>query len=584
MAPAQAVQQAGGAVANLGEALGEAHVRIRNRESTVEAVRTLGEVRQTVEDEYRRLETESDFSKPETVEAYRAFVDDAIGRNLEGFGGNLDSRARLTERLEGLRSEAISLAASTSVQEQRRLVAFNTESGIGRIAAKAFDAPGDIEAYMQEADELLTDMAPALSEAETRVYRVAARSQITKSAVEGLIAHGAFDDAERILTQPGMAEFLGPDDMRRLRFGITSQRVAEERQRNAFADQIASVERVVGPLSREQKLHLAGLAPKVSAPTPAQNAAGMIAMAELILGRPLNENEVLSAFKLETGSGAQDNPFGAGIHGRALSIIEDLSEAFAMGITTPEEERRLESAITALKSADPSTGMRFTDPPAYLIDALEARGLDADAVLYGEASILPRAGGAPPSGTAAPRGQSPVSLDLLPGERTMWDMASDVTGVVPSIVAALHKVPGMTAFLPESDIVQSRASFRLMRNEITQAFQNNPRYAIAEWQRVMADLDIDPAVFDNPARLQSALIGLDRTLEARERDALVRLQDRGISRDYRSALRDLVALIGPLRSRLAVPPLMRTPDEAMRLPPGSSFRTPDGQLMRVPNG
>jgi len=60
------------------------------------------------------------------------------------------------------------------------------------------------------------------------------------------------------------------------------------------------------------------------------------------------------------------------------------------------------------------------------------------------------------------------------------------------------------------------------------------------------------------------------------------LSDKAISLEMRRGYMDAVVQIESFRETLGVPPVVKTPDEARKLPSGTQFRTPDGRILVTP--
>ena len=127
-----------------------------------------------------------------------------------------------------------------------------------------------------------------------------------------------------------------------------------------------------------------------------------------------------------------------------------------------------------------------------------------------------------------------------------------------------------------------------LKRNLVRVLQSSPRFNEGERKAIDAEIDLSPSNFDTEGAYQSRVIAIDEAMAIREKAAAATLSA-GVSTlaERRQAIRERNA-IGMFRLQLGAPPLMKSADEARKLPPGTVFRTPTGQILTneevEPNG
>lgn len=91
-----------------------------------------------------------------------------------------------------------------------------------------------------------------------------------------------------------------------------------------------------------------------------------------------------------------------------------------------------------------------------------------------------------------------------------------------------------------------------------------------------------PTIGDVPEVVEAKLAGLEKAIALRRQRQLESLADAGYDTAQFSARTQGGPAATPAPARGGQPPLVNSPEEAARLPRGSTFRTPDGQIRVVP--
>lgn len=248
--------------------------------------------------------------------------------------------------------------------------------------------------------------------------------------------------------------------------------------------------------------------------------------------------------------------------------------------------------MAALRTPDPITGMRVTEPPPFLELALAQRGVDARAAFDGQSTIVgvfPTGEdgmgepAADPLALPAPAAAPAQTGEASAGTGDFFGRAGDITGPVPAAADMASRIPAVGALVPGQEMARARQEVTLAQRDLVRVLQNNPRFAEGERQAIEREVSIGPRLFDNPEAYRQRLIAIDDSLRRRLEQARTTAQSRQVSQEERAKSMDLVNAIEPFLQQLGVPPLVRTPEEARQLPPGTVFRNPQGQVLVVPS-
>lgn len=592
----------GAGLFEIGAGLADAQARMQERKDAVNRVREAGQFNQEIEADLRAFQDGTDVSDPESVKTFGAQVRQKLDTYLSNHKGSDESRLRLAERLEGIAAGYGEKITSISFAAQKALMDQTIGQTVSSLAGEAVSKPGGIEDYFARLDSTIDDLEPALSKQAADQARAAGRGEILKSAISGLIERGGHKEARELLTTlPNASTYLSPADQRAINAGIIKGEMAEARARADAEKKLTELRVILGrePTAAE-RIRAAGVAPPANPnkPTLSETIAG----AEIALGRPLTAQERENAVKEALKIGGEGSGFGNSITGRALDILTNDAPAYAAGLLSPEEERRFISAVTQYTQPttvpNPVTGILETKAPklpAFVAQALQQRGIAVPTDQPPQGGMpgpggMPGVGGTPgqvPS-VAGPNDGRPnqprTTAEAAMGGKTIFQMSSDIAGPVPAIGEALSRTPGIGLVVQTPDFIQARRFAELASNDLVRVLQNNPRFAEGERKQIKEELSIDPKLFDTPDAFRNRLIAVDDALAIRAADAFKTINAPGISLEERRRAIDNLNAINNFRQNLGVPPLVKTADEARKLPPGTIFRNPQGAILQVPNG
>lgn len=279
----------GEGIREAGEAIARAEDGMRARADAVEMARDLGTFSEATQTELRRLQTESDFSRPETVEQYRTFLNEESQKILGAHKGGPASRFRLAERMAALRTSQIDTAARLSFDTGQKLLTNHFAQSVNGRAEQALKNPSSVPQLLTAIEQDIEDLAPGLAPETEMLFRSLARGQVAHSAVDGFLNRGEWKKARELLqTTPGLDEIIGPERRRALDGRISAFELEEVKARTAGERKLMEAEQIAGrKLTLAERVKLAGLEPSAGAETPAQKIANI----EAALGRTLTDPE-----------------------------------------------------------------------------------------------------------------------------------------------------------------------------------------------------------------------------------------------------------------------------------------------------
>ena len=166
----------------------------------------------------------------------------------------------------------------------------------------------------------------------------------------------------------------------------------------------------------------------------------------------------------------------------------------------------------------------------------------------------PRAGLNPPPVEPAPAAPAPAAEAPPVPRRTLFEMAQMplTTGATPALMQAGQNVLGQIgANIVTPEFTERRQAFSNMQNELIRAVINNPRFPVAEQERIRREINIEPGVLLDPQTLLARIKSLDTTLRAsltnRERegeDTSLPVETRRNARAAANDIKNFLATLG----------------------------------------
>ena len=150
-----------------------------------------------------------------------------------------------------------------------------------------------------------------------------------------------------------------------------------------------------------------------------------------------------------------------------------------------------------------------------VVDGIERVNVDP---VNGETRIVNLVTGAERRPTKAPD-PSPRSPEPPPQMRTLYGMADRVTGAIPAGQTALQGVLGQVGVdVAPQGLVEDRQMFANATGELIRALSINPRYPVAEMERIRQEVNISPGVMTDPRTLRERMQAVDASLRVRLRN------------------------------------------------------------------
>ncbi len=101
---------------------------------------------------------------------------------------------------------------------------------------------------------------------------------------------------------------------------------------------------------------------------------------------------------------------------------------------------------------------------------------------------------------------------------TLFDLArgGSIAGIVPAAQEFLGRTIGQIPGVPvATDVIEARQKVRVAQNELIRAMSINPRFPVAEMNRIREEIKIEPSLLDSQRALLSRMKGIDSALRIR---------------------------------------------------------------------
>jgi len=344
------------------------------------------------------------------------------------------------------------------------------------------------------------------------------------------------------------------------------QELAEARRRSqaetdAFANMIRQMsERTESPASRAEMYFR--LASAFGAPTKTGMFTENLALAgkemgEYAKGRRTDEAErralALKAQEVRMATAREDVTALKALAARELQPGSERERRIADMMSTHRIDRATASNIVdgvERISANPVTG------EVTIVNLITGQSRPATSVLEGAAR--------PAEGAQRP-------------PRTLYELAAEpfTTGAAPAAAEGAQRVLGQVGVnVVPPEFTERRQTFLNVQNDIIRAVINNPRFPVAEQERIRREINIEPAAFTDPQTLLAKIRTLDTTLRMslanRERegnDTLLPVEARRGARQAANDIRNLLATLGVPQERESAPPRPNQPSTTGNRPP-----------------
>lgn len=237
----------------------EIAIRQQNRRDTINSSRQIDAHSLSVDNELRRVNTETDLSDEKSLAEFGQFLANERDRIVNEFSGSEEARARLGLRLDQINARATGQAAAISADLGSKNVLKVHESRLSPLILSASSDPSrdNIDTLYLQLEESIDDLSGALSPNEIADLRATGREQIALTSINTLLSSGQIEAADNLLRNQSVS--LSADSQRRVLGSIQGAR----QERDDLLGQVRARESVLGrSLTENEKLQLIGLAPK----------------------------------------------------------------------------------------------------------------------------------------------------------------------------------------------------------------------------------------------------------------------------------------------------------------------------------
>ena len=587
-APAQALEGAGNALFEIGE-------RIQRRDELGVSQNMMELVNEDAQQLLVDFEKRQDIMSEKALPEFQGGLKELKDRALSRVTLRPEARAALERQIDNQIAQYGKSAISVKIKAGHEQMGRAIDQQFNKSALQV-DAAPDIWSFAKDENLATVEMwKPGMSKDQ---YEQAKRTAVAKplqAAVRSHIAQGDYDAAETLMKDEAFSKYMSIEDARPLRIDVA---VGRGKQESEVKRQDANVQlfstRLGRPLTPEEEIKARSL-PSRKDMTPADE----ITQLELVQGKPASQDQVDKIFKTYVEGGKSDTMFGKGTMGLAMAYVTEKAVEYANGFLSPAEARRFESsyaeAYMPKNREDPVTGtvQKITPTaPKFAEEAMRRGsaiygGLSAgvtqpsgvggrqNELEYAASLLNGRLGtvAIPPSSPFYDQSQPPGQTSMVPAAtespvkgRGLWSMASKVAGPVAGVKRwwGSGPVPMGQGF----EEVSAAQYVEQQQKSLVRALQQNPRYAEGERKSIEKDIAITPEAFGNERAYQLRLVEIGKYIDEEVRfNAKVLQNPTGTTVQQRQQAMQSNAALSQFYDQLELPPRVKSPEEAKKLPP-----------------
>lgn len=281
-----------------------------------------------------------------------------------------------------------------------------------------------------------------------------------------------------------------------------------------------------------------------------------------------------------------------------------LLERYSAGLTQPEEDKLISSAITKFKTPrfethfDPVTRQPYTKQmpvmvPDFVTQAETARAKlgkgtaptpalvpsGTPTVISGGGTTAPAGGASAPAAGATDQGAtpppaaaatvSPTAATAAPaGKSSLWNDRFKVAGPVSSAIGFVSSIPGLGD--PAAHITLARQNAELDAERLIEAMLKSTQGSVTEQKRLEGVLNIRPSTWSDPDAYGTRLIALGNALQSGIREFEAQGADGSpLSPEDKGKARRKAMEYKKFYSELGLPPAVYSEADLKRYPPGT---------------
>jgi len=167
-------------------------------------------------------------------------------------------------------------------------------------------------------------------------------------------------------------------------------------------------------------------------------------------------------------------------------------------------------------------------------------------------------------GLAPEEGASEADINL-------YEMARSTTGLWPSLQSNLQKITGqINVDVAPDQLLQNLQTFQLAQNQVIRALSINPRFPVAEMERIRKEINIEPSALKDATTLQNQIISVDQYMKQRLQEEQAAAADTMLPREDRRAALSAAKNIASFLRILGVPEQAQGSGEAERADPAAA--------------
>ncbi|MFH1683229.1 MAG: hypothetical protein ABIA37_05535, partial [Candidatus Woesearchaeota archaeon] len=157
-----------------------------------------------------------------------------------------------------------------------------------------------------------------------------------------------------------------------------------------------------------------------------------------------------------------------------------------------------------------------------------------------------------------------------PGD-TMWGASEKGTGLFSAVMSGLSTVSGMAGGPIDKETVQSRQLLFSAQRDFIRALSLNPRYPVAEQNRIKEEVKLEPRIFDSAKTFKARAVTIDKYLRTKLKEEERASSDPYLPVNERRDARISARAISNFIDTLGVPPTVTTDEQYKELLVGDEF-------------
>ena len=204
--------------------------RIQGRDDAVRRAREFSAYKETVNAEFRRVQTEEDPMSDEVDTNFKTFLKEQKETALNEHKGSPDSRARFAVRLEDQQSTFAGEFAALRVKSKQDAVTAIMNTEMSSLADSVYENPGTLANAYDRLDDFIADWADIWTPEQEEAFRTDGRSMLYEATLDSLLDKGAWQGALELMNDmPGFEATMTEPAKRRVRARIGAAREAAQK-------------------------------------------------------------------------------------------------------------------------------------------------------------------------------------------------------------------------------------------------------------------------------------------------------------------------------------------------------------------